>query len=152
MFWVIICMMTSIKKAFCILLISVLCVSVSFCQSVKITLPLSGAGVAIYPYDNVIGQTCDKDSSPSHMLISQALSQSYSFEWTEKFLGEQNRKNLVDLFGQWLSENLPCNDYLISVSHENADGSVGLNIRVGQDCFALIVDNSFIIAMKSIKN
>ncbi len=139
--------MSAMKKfvAFALLLF-VLCVP-TFSSSVRSYLP-SNVKVANLPVDSVIGKLAEPDSSETHELLQRALKSEYSFEWTETYLREDVRQSLVSLFGPWFSENLPAAEVLLSVSHSNSDGSVGLNARVGSSCMSFIIDGGFIVSMK----
>ncbi len=132
------------------LLFVVLCVP-AFSASVRSYLP-SKTRVASLPLDSVIGQVAERDSSTSHELVYKALSEEYSFQWAETYLREDVRQSLISLFGSWLSEHLPAEDVLLSVSHGNSDGSVGLNARVGGSCMSFIVEGDLIVSMKLISD
>ena len=115
--------------------------------SVRTFFPASRTGASVLPADSVIGQTADSASSELHMLVAKALKSEYSFGWTQKYIRADVRAAIVRLFGDWLSENLPAKSFLLSVVHTNADGSCGINIRVGETCFAVVIANGQIVSM-----
>ena len=124
----------------------VLCASV-LGSSVRSFLP-SNTRVPSLPVDSVIGQVAEPDSTSAHELLWRALASEYSFEWTETCLRDDVRQSLVSLFGPWLSEHLPSAEVLLSVSHANSDGSIGIDARVGDSCMSFIVDGVRIVSMK----
>ena len=116
-------------------------------EPVRVFFPASRTGEPVLPVDSVIGQTVGSSSSEFHILVSKALRSPYSFEWTEKYIREDVRGALTRLYGPWLSENLPASSFLLSVSHENGDGSKGMNIRVNGACFAIVVSGGQIVSV-----
>ncbi len=148
MFWV---RMFAMKKNLVLaMLMMLLCVS-AFCaeSSVRTGLP-SLASSPQLPLDSMIGQVTSPDASDEHALLYRALSQEFSFEWTETYIREDVRAAIVDLFGPWLSSVLPASDLLMSVSHKNADGSIGLNVRVGESCMSFVLLDGLIVSMKEL--
>ncbi len=137
------------KKIIVLALLFILLCAPAFSSSVREYLP-SNVKVSTLPVDSVIGQLADPDSSEAHELLGRALASEYSFEWTETYIREDVRQSLVSLFGSWLSEHLQAGQILLSISHTNSDGSVGLNARVGDSCMSFIIDGGFIVSMKLI--
>lgn len=124
-------------------------------ESVRVFLPSLSLGYGLLPSDSVIGLTAYTDSSEAHAFLSSALKSPYSFEWTEKYLSPSVREPLVRLFGSWLSFNLPAVSFLLSESHINGDGSMGINARIlhndgNSACMSFIFFEGKIIAMKEL--
>ena len=119
-------------------------------QSVRTFLPSLSSGQGLLPVDDVIGQTAAPDCDDAHRALSAALGEDYSFEWTQSHVAQPVRAALVRLFDGWFSTHLPCRGILMSVSHANADGSVGINIRCGESCMAFVMSDGMIVSMKEI--
>ena len=132
-------------------LVSVLLPAVAETPSVRVEFPASSSSdKAVLPTDGVIGQICDPDADEAHKVLSAMLGRGYSFEWTQECIAEEMRAPLVNLFGTWLSEHLPAENVLFSVSHENSDSSVSINVRIGAFCMAFVLKDNVIISMKEL--
>ena len=116
--------------------------------SVRVIMPSMTSGSPILPFDRIIGQVVEPDCDETHIILYDALSENYTFEWTESHIAPEVRQALVHLFDQWFSTHLPCEGFLMSVSHVNADGSTGINVRSGDSCMAFVLSEGMIISMK----
>lgn len=119
-------------------------------QTVRSYLPSLSSERGLLPVDGVIGQTAEPDCDDAHKALSAALSEDYSFDWTQTYIAEPVRAALVRLFDSWFSTHLPCSAVLMSVSHPNADGSIGINVRVGDSCMSFVMSDGVIVSMKEI--
>ena len=135
---------------FIIILAALLPLSAAQQQSVRTYLPSLASEQGMLPVDDVIGQTAAPDCDDAHSALYGALGEEYSFEWTQTHIAQPVRPALVRLFDSWFSANLPCRGILMSVSHSNADGSVGINIRCGESCMAFVMSDGMIVSMKEI--
>ncbi|MBO4409911.1 MAG: hypothetical protein J5775_04075 [Spirochaetales bacterium] len=137
-----------VKRLSFVMVLMVFCGGLACAQTtVRTFFPATRTGSSVLPVDSVIGQTADSSSSQFHLLVAKALRSEYSYEWTQKYIREDVRAALIRLFGDWLSANLPAKGFLLSVLHTNADGSVGINIRVGETCLAVVVADGQIVSM-----
>ena len=84
------------------------------------------------------------------MLLSDALQEAYSFEWTEKHIAAEVRSAIVRLFDSWFSNHLPCSWILMSASYVNADGSAGINVRADGSCMSFVLSGGMIVSMKEL--
>ncbi len=144
--------MVTVKKTVVLAMIILSLSAPAFCAdatSVRIGLP-AASKTSLLPVDSVIGQVVQPDSSDVHVLLHKALTAEYGFEWTETYLREDVRPSLVSLFGSWFAENLPAKEMLMSASHANSDGSVGLNVRVGSSCMSFILEGGQIVSMRAL--
>ena len=135
---------------FIMILVAVLPLYSAEVQSVRTYLPALASGDGMLPVDDVIGQTATPDCDDAHKALYGALGEDYSFEWTQTHIAQPVRSALVRLFDSWFSSHLPCSGILMSVSHVNADGSVGINVRIGGSCMAFVMSDSMIVSMKEI--
>ena len=119
-----------------------------YADGIRVDLPQNRSGNMIMPVDAVIGQTADRDVNEDVRKLSLALSEEYSFEWTQEHIAEQARASLVKLFGSWFSENLPVPEVLFSLPYVNADGTVGVNARVGSTCMAFLLEGGQIVSIR----
>ena len=119
-----------------------------YADEIRVELPQNRTGNLIMPVDSVIGQTADRNVNENVQELYKAFREEYSFEWTEKHIAEEARASLVKLFGSWLSENLPIGDALFSLPYVNADGTVGVNVRVGSSCLAILLSGNQIVSMR----
>ena len=98
-------------------------------------------GLGLLPVDSRIGVIVQPDASESHSFLSNALSSGeYGYEWMESFVLEASRNAVSEVLGQWLSDNLPLEGFLMSQAFENEDGSVSINVRVGEDSVCFVVE------------
>lgn len=118
-------------------------------DSVRTALPAK-TGTPMLPKDVKIGQVVSYTESPDHETLNKMLREEYSFEWTESHIAEQERPTLVKLFGSWLSQNLPATNFLMSKMSINQDGSVVINVRIGNSCMAFVLKDSMIVSMKEL--
>ena len=98
----------------------------------------------------MIGQLSEENSDASVQSLASALRQEYSFGWTQEHIAEEFRASLVKLFGAWFSETLPVNSVLFSVPYVNSDGTVGVNVRIGQVCMAFLLSGNQIVSMRQL--
>ena len=117
-------------------------------DEIRVDLPKNRSGSLVLPVDSVIGQTADFDVNENVQELYKALKEEYSFDWTVKYIAEHARASLVKLFGTWFSENLPVGDALFSLPFVNADGTVGVNVRVGSTCMAFLLEGNQIVSMR----
>ena len=117
-------------------------------QSARISLPKNATEAGILPVDSSIGQTAQPDSDEAHSVLYAALTEGYSFDWTESHLAEPVRAALVRLFDSWFSTHLPCTDILMSVSRVNADGSTAITVRTGDSCMSFVLSGGLIVSMR----
>lgn len=115
---------------------------------IRVDLPKNRSGNIFLPVDSVLGQLSDADSDQAVSVLTSALREEYSFGWTEAHISEQYRASLVRLFGDWFSENLPASAALFSVPVQNADGTVGVNVRIGDSCMAFLLNDNQIVSMR----
>ena len=119
-------------------------------KPVRTYLPAMASQRGMLPVDNVIGPVAEPDCDDAHAALYSALTEGYSFEWTQTYIAEPVRAALVKLFDSWFSTHLPCSGILMSVSHENADGSIGINVRTDGSCVAFVMSDGMIVSMKEI--
>ncbi len=133
-----------------IMILSALPVLAQDSVPVRVAMPSKATGSPVLPYDRVIGQVVESDCDGNHVLLSGALHEDYSFEWTESHIASEVRSALVRLFDRWLSTHLPCTRILMSVSHVNADGSTGINVRADGSCMSFVLSDGMIVSMKEL--
>ena len=133
-----------------LVVLSVLPVLAEDSVPVRIAMPSKATGSPLLPYDKVIGQVVEPDCDENHVLLSEALGEDYSFDWTESHIAAEVRPALVRLFDRWLSTHLPCTLILMSVSHVNADGSTGINVRADGSCMSFVLSDGMIVSMKEL--
>ena len=140
----------------CLCLMALLIIFVSFpaladdSTPVRVAMPSNVTESPILPFDRVIGQVVEPDCDDNHVLLYNALREAYSFEWTETHIAPEVRAALVRLYDQWLATHLPCSEILLSVSHVNADGSTGINVRADGSCMAFVLSGGMIVSMKEL--
>ena len=118
--------------------------------SARTFFPSKASAAEVLPVDATLGQISRPDASKAHIALCSMLLEPYSFEWTERHLREQERQALVRVFGQWLSENLGSEGFLMSVASENGDGSVSIGVRVNGGCMAFVLKDGLVISMKEL--
>ena len=133
-----------------LILAAAMSLSAADVQSVRTYLPSLASEQGMLPVDDVIGQTAGPDCDDAHKALYSALGEDYSFEWTQSRIAQPVRAALVKLFDSWFSSHLPCSGIMMSVSHANADGSVGINVRCGESCMAFVMSEGMIVSMKEI--
>lgn len=138
----------AVKKRFSAILILMFVSCLLFAAEIRVAFPAAHIGNVILPVDSEIGQLAEEDSHEAVAVLAAALREEYSFEWTETHIHESVRASLVKLFGSWFSENLPASAILFSVPHENPDGTVGVNVRIGESCVSFILEGNQIISMR----
>ncbi|MBP5162717.1 MAG: hypothetical protein ILP16_07055 [Spirochaetales bacterium] len=142
------------KRLICLaailLILSVLPVLAEDSVPVRIAMPSKATGSPVLPYDRVIGQVVEPECDDSHVLLSKALGEAYSFEWTESHIAPEVRSAIVRLFDSWFSTHLPCSFVLMSASHVNADGSTGINVRADGSCMSFVLSGGMIVSMKEL--
>lgn len=80
------------------------------------------------------------DSSEHHIFLSHALSsEDYGYEWMQSYVADASCDEISRSLGPWLSENLPVQGLLMSQALANADGSVSISIRLGDDVLCFVV-------------
>lgn len=80
------------------------------------------------------------DSSEHHIFLSDALSsEAYGYDWMQRYVSDASRDEISRSLGSWLSENLPVQGFLMSQALANADGSVSISIRLGDDVLCFVV-------------
>lgn len=137
------------KKSFLIAVLLILfAVAGLYADEIRVELPQNRSGNPIMPVDSVIGQTADWSVNENVQELYKAFREEYSFEWTRKHIAEEARASLVKLFGSWLSEKLPVSDAMFSIPYVNADGTVGVNVRVGSACLAVLLAGNQIVSMR----
>ena len=119
-----------------------------FGAEIRVSFPSAHTGNVILPVDSEIGQLADEGLHEAVVVLATALREEYSFEWTESHIHESVRASLVKLFGSWFSENLPVSSVLFSAPHENPDGTVGVNVRIGESCVSFLLEGNQIISMR----
>ena len=127
-----------------------LALSPLFAGEVRVAMPQNRSGSPILPVDAVIGQIADENSDEAVMKLASALREEYSFDWTQEHIAEDYRASLVKLFGSWFSETLPVSTVLFSVPYVNSDGTVGVNVRIGQVCMAFLLSGDQIVSMRQL--
>lgn len=128
-----------------LILLSVFCL---YAAEIRVDLPQNRSGNMLLPVDSVLGQLSDGNSNEAVSALAQAMKEGYSFEWTQAHIAEEFRASLVRLFGDWFSENLPVSGALFSLPVVNADGTVGVNVRVGSSCMAFLLEVNLIVSMR----
>ena len=136
------------KKRLSVIMILMLVSCLLFGAEIRVAFPAAHSGNVILPVDSTIGQLTDENSHEAVATLAEALRHEYSFEWTESHIHESVRASLVKLFGSWFSENLPASAVLFSVPHENPDGTVGVNARIGESCVSFLLEGNQIISMR----
>ena len=116
-------------------------------QSARTSLPATATQTGLLPVDSTMGQVAQPDSDEAHQVLSAALKEEYSFDWTETHIAEPVRAALVRLFDGWLSTHLPCTGILMSVSRINADGSTAITVRTGDSCMSFVLSGGLIVSM-----
>ena len=138
------------KKGFLAVLMILLALSPLFAGEVRVAMPQNRSGSPMLPADAVIGQIADENSDEAVRKLASALREEYSFEWTQAHIAEEYRASLIKLFGAWFSETLPVSTVLFSVPHVNSDGTVGVNVRIGQVCMAFLLSGNQIVSMRQL--
>ena len=138
------------KKGFLAVLMILLALSPLFAGEVRVAMPQNRSGSPMLPVDTVIGQVADENSDGAVRKLASALREEYSFEWTQTHIAEEYRASLVKLFGSWFSETLPVSNVLFSVPYVNSDGTVGVNVRIGQVCMAFLLSGNQIVSMRQL--
>ena len=136
------------RKVLASVLVLLIALGVLSAAEVRVEFPRNHSDSVMLPVDAVIGQTADRDSDGVLQSLALALKEEYSFEWTQNHIAEQSRASLVRLFGTWFSENLPADTVLFSVPLVNADGTVGVNVRIGSSCMAFLLQGNMIVSMR----
>lgn len=143
----------NVKRPFLLFIILIAAAMPLYCaeeKPVRTYLPAMASQHGMLPVDDVIGRIAEPDCDDAHVALSSALGEEYSFEWTQNHIAEPVRAALVRLFDSWFSTHLPCSGILMSVSHANADGSIGINVRAGGSCVAFVMSEGMIVSMKEI--
>lgn len=140
------------KTAALIAVIFLLCFSVFAEDSVRTFFP-SLASDPVYPIDSTIGQLVSNDRTENHILLNNALSQAFDFNWTEAFLDNIAKKNLSNLYSGLLSSLLPARNYYFSRAITNADNSVSISVKFAQtnDIITFVLLNNHILNINSSK-
>ena len=138
------------KRGFLAVLMIILVISPLFAEEVRVVMPQNRSGSPMLPVDTVIGQVADENSDEAVRELASSLREEYSFEWTQTHIAEEYRASLVKLFGAWFSETLPVNSVLFSVPYVNSDGTVGVNVRIGQVCMAFLLSGNQIVSMRQL--
>ena len=138
------------KKGFLAVLMILLALSPLFAGEVRVAMPQNRSGSPMLPVDTVIGQVADENSDEAVRKLASALREEYSFGWTQTHISEEYRASLVKLFGSWFSETLPVSNVLFSVPYVNSDGTVGVNVRIGQVCMAFLLSGNQIVSMRQL--
>ena len=136
------------KRGFLAVLLILIAFSPLFAEEVRIVMPQNRSDSLMLPVDAVIGQIADESSDEAVRKLASALREEYSFEWTQVHIAEEYRASLVKLFGTWFSENLPVSTVLFSVPYVNGDGTVGVNVRIGQVCMAFLLEGNQIVSLR----
>lgn len=139
------------KRFFTIFLLLVLLSFSCFCDdlsnseaqnSIKVALPAKyNLQNRLLPQDAKIGNIVQANSSIYHAFLYTALSCEYSYEWTQKYISETSQKVISEIYGTYLSENLPFKNFLMSSMFENANQSISINVRNGEDVFCFVIGN-----------
>ena len=140
----------AMKKRLLAVLLILLAFFPLFAGEVRIAMPQNRSGSPMLPVDAVIGQIAEEDSDEAVRKLASALREEYSFEWTQAHIAEEYRASLIKLFGAWFSETLPVSTVLFSVPHVNSDGTVGVNVRIGQVCMAFLLSGNQIVSMRQL--
>lgn len=90
---------------------------------------ISKRTVNVLPADSVIGQTADSSSTEELTVLSRALSEEFSFEWTETYLEENTRTVILENMTNILTSLLPQTQMIFSKPFVNGDSSVSVNVR-----------------------
>ncbi|MCR4676421.1 MAG: hypothetical protein K5634_04230 [Sphaerochaetaceae bacterium] len=104
------------------------------------------------PVDSRLGNTADYTSDEEHRILSQALSQEFSFEWTEAYLDESNRDEFLKSWTNSLKKILPASGFIMSKSLENADGSRSISVRIPDydSIYNFVIINGKVLTMSEI--
>ncbi len=107
------------------------------------------AKAPVYPVDSVLGQCVPSDSSEQHILVSEALSEPYSFEWAEKYLHPRFKKNIALIYSPLLSEILPAESVLYSRASISSDGTYAISVKIAESgkIISFAVSEGFISAI-----
>ncbi len=84
---------------------------------------------SVFPVDSLIGQTVDPSSSNELTLLARALSEEFSFEWTETYLEENTRVGILENMTNTLTSLLPQSQALFSQPFKNGDDSISVSVR-----------------------
>ena len=138
------------KIALVIIILSLLSLSFVFCADNRSfrTAIVSNESSHVLPYDSKIGQLCDVNQTIYHEFLLNALSHEYSIDWIQTYLQEDVRSALVSMYDSFFASNLPFDSVLMSTLYENADNSIGINVRTNSTCISFIIKDEKIIAMK----
>lgn len=115
---------------------------------------VAGKHEAVYPIDREIGQIVKRDQTKEHLLLSEALSADYDFNWSEKYLAPQSRKILTSLYSSVFSDLLPAEDFVFSKGHTNADNSVSITVKFPKTgtIISFVIFENQIVGITSVKN
>lgn len=95
----------------------------------------------ILPIDSKIGSIVQANATVYHAFLYSALSCEYSFEWIDKYISGTSQKVISEIYGTYLAENLPFKEFLMSSMFENANKSISINVRNGEDVFCFVIEN-----------
>lgn len=116
------------KKSLAAVVVLFLCFSGFASDAVQKYLP-SLHRDSVYPKDIVMGQTSPASDSETLQFLSSVLSEEYSFEWSEKYFAEENKKALAMLYSSFLSSHIPTNQVLFSKEQTGSDKTVSVMAR-----------------------
>lgn len=125
-----------------LLLVSLVALTSLACfADIRTHLPARGrADSSVLPIDSRIGMVAQPDSSEHHIFLSDALSsEAYGYDWMQRYVSDASRDEISRSLGSWLSENLSVQGFLMSQALANADGSVSISIRLGDDVLCFVV-------------
>ena len=135
-------------KRFVILFSLLLLPAVGFCANARLSLPaLSSEEKPVLPVDSVMGQLVEPDETVFHAFLKEAICSEFGYEWLETYVEPNSKVAIAELFTQFLSENLPASDFVMSALSQNGDGSVSISVRINSTVVDFVVDGSYIVAM-----
>lgn len=110
---------------------------------------ISKRSVNVLPTDSMIGQTADPSATKELTVLSRALSEEFSFEWTETYLEENTRTVILDNMTNILTSLLPQTQMVFSKPFINGDSSVSINVRFMEKNMVLsfVLSGEKIVAM-----
>lgn len=110
--------------------------------SINVALPANfNLQSQILPIDSKIGSIVQANATVYHAFLYSVLSCEYSFEWIDKYVSDTSQKVISEIYGTYLAENLPFKEFLMSSMFENANKSISINVRNGEDVFCFVIES-----------
>ena len=122
--------------------------ALGFSANSRISLPALGSEEkSVLPVDSVMGQIAQPNETVFHSFLAEVIYSEFGYQWLETYVEPNSKAAIAELFTQFLSENLPASNFVMSALSQNGDGSVSISVRINSTVIDFVVDGSYIVAM-----